>query len=67
MNSKFDQKTSEGIYTFNQDEIFEALTIWCKPKGITLDKNSVKAFASAQTDSGFVIEMSFNHRSKKED
>lgn len=66
MNSKFDQKTSEGIYTFNQDEVFEALTIWCKPKGITLDKNSVKAFASAQTDSDFMIEIVFNHKERQE-
>ena len=44
MNSDFDQKTSEGLYTFNQDEIFEALKMWCFQKGITLDKNSVKSF-----------------------
>ena len=66
MNSNFNKETSEGIYTFNQDEVFEALTMWCDKKGITLDKNSVKAFASAQTDSGFVIEIVFNHKERQE-
>lgn len=64
MNSKFDQKTSEGMYTFTQDEVFEALTMWCHQKSIFLDKKSVKSFASAQTQEGFVIEMFFNHKER---
>lgn len=62
MNSKFDKETSEGLYTFNQDEVFEALKMWCFQKGIVLDKNSVKSFRAIHNDvNGFVIEMLFNH------
>lgn len=65
MNSKFNKETSEGLYTFSGDEVFEALAIWCDKKGITLDKSSVKSFRTVHNDTdGFVVEMSFNHRSK---
>jgi hypothetical protein len=66
MNSNFDKNTSEGLYTFNQDEVFEALKIWCFQKGIVLDKNSVKSFRSIHNDTdGFIVEMSFNHKERK--
>jgi len=63
MNSKFDKNTSEGLYTFNQDEVFEALKMWCYQKGIVLDKNSVK-FMDCSGKPDFVVEIGFNHRSK---
>lgn len=63
MNSRFDQKTSEGFYTFDQDDIFEALKMWCRPKGIILDKDSIKFFdCSGKPD--FIIEIGFNHKGK---
>lgn len=65
MNSRFDKETSEGLYTFSGDEVFEALKVWSDKKGITLDKASVKSFRTIHNDTdGFVVEMSFNHRSK---
>lgn len=73
MNSRFDKETSEGWYTFNQDEVFEALKMWCQPKGIILDKSSVKAFDASLTgdlkedgsvDRGFIVELVFNHKGK---
>jgi hypothetical protein len=65
MNSDFDQKTSEGLYTFNQDEVFEALKIWCLQKGITLDKNSVKSFDCSHIGNGWSVFLGFNHKSAK--
>jgi hypothetical protein len=66
MQSKFDKQTSEGLYTFSGDEVFEALTMWCDKKSITLDKNSVKSFRSIHNDTdGFIVEMSFNHKERK--
>lgn len=65
MNSKFNKETSEGLYTFSGDEVFEALANWCDKKGITFDKKNVKSFRTIHNDTdGFIIEMSFNHRSK---
>lgn len=64
MNSKFNKETSEGLYTFNQDEIFEALTMWCDKKGITLDKDSVRSFDCSHIGNGWSVFLSFNHRSK---
>ena len=65
MNSKFNKETSEGLYTFSGDEVFEALKVWCDKKGITLDKKSVKSFRTVHNDTdGFIVELSFNHRSK---
>jgi len=70
MNSNFDKQTSEGLYTFSQDEVFEALKMWCFQKGIMLDKNSVTFFDVALTgelkedglvERGFIIEIAFNH------
>ena len=66
MQSKFDKQTSEGLYTFSGDEIFEALTMWCNKKGITLDKNSVKSFRSIHNEvEGFVVELAFNRKEQK--
>ena len=67
MNSKFNKETSEGLYTFSQEEVFEALAMWCRPKGIILNKESVKSFDCAHDINGFIVEIFFNHRSKKED
>ena len=73
MNSKFNKETSEGVYTFSQEEVFEALAMWCKPKGIILDKQSVNFFDVTSTGDinednslirGFIVELAFNHRSK---
>lgn len=65
MNSKFDQKTSEGFYTFSGDEVFEALKVWCDKKGITIEKKSVKSFRTVHNDTdGFIVEMSFNHKER---
>ena len=38
MNSKFNKETSEGLYTFSGDEVFEALTMWCDKKVLHLIK-----------------------------
>lgn len=61
MNSKFDKETSEGLYTFNQDEVFEALKMWCFQKGIVLDKNSTKSFDCSHIGSGWSVFFGFNH------
>lgn len=61
MKSSFDKQTSEGLYTFEQDDIFDALTMWCAQKGIVLDKTSVKHYY----DSIPVIELAFNHLQRK--
>lgn len=65
MKSDFDQKTSEGLYTFNQDEVFEALKMWCFQKGITLDKNSVKSFDCSHIENGWSVFLGFNHKQVK--
>ena len=73
MNSKFNKETSEGLLTFNQDEVFEALAMWCRPKGIILDKNSMNFFDATSTGDieednslvrGFIVELGFNHKGK---
>jgi hypothetical protein len=61
MNSNFDQKTSEGFYTFSGDEVFEALKMWCFQKGIVLDKNSMKSFDCSHVGSGWSVFFVFNH------
>lgn len=72
MKSSFDKQTSEGLYTFDQDDIFEALTMWCAQKGIVLDKTSVKHYDSTATveiengkQTGFIVEIAFNHLQRK--
>lgn len=66
MKSDFNKETSNGLYTFEQDEVFEALSMWCFKRGIVLDKNSVKSFTSTQNEAeGFVVEIDFNHKSAK--
>jgi hypothetical protein len=65
MNSKFNKETSEGLYIFSEDEVFEALKVWCDKKGITLEKKSIKSLRTVHKDTdSFVIELSYNHRSK---
>jgi hypothetical protein len=59
MESKFDQKTSDGLYSFSKSEVFEALTMWCAKKGIDLkDKNIISFDATGGTH--FVVELAFN-------
>ena len=65
MKSDFDQKTSEGLYTFNEDEVFEALKMWCFQKGITLDENSVKFFDCSHIGSDWSVFLGFNHKQVK--
>jgi hypothetical protein len=61
MESKFNKQTSDGLYTFNGSEVFEALTMWCAKKGITLDKNTLKSFRTVHNEvEGFVVELAFN-------
>lgn len=68
MNSQFNKETSEGYYSFDQDEVFEALTMWCAKKGITLDKRIIHNYDASSTvdrdehKSGFIVHFGFNHR-----
>jgi hypothetical protein len=65
MESKFNKQTSDGLYTFNGSEVFEALTMWCAKKGITLDKNTLKSFRTVHNEvEGFVVELAFNHKER---
>lgn len=65
MNSDFDQKTSEGLYTFNQDEVFEALKMWCAKKGIVLEDKSITCFETDSGDDNFQLFINFNHKQVK--
>ena len=65
MKSDFNKETSDGLYTFNQDEVFEALEMWCFQKGITLDKKSVKSFDCSHIGNGWSVFLGFNHRQVK--
>jgi len=61
MESKFNQKTSDGLYSFSKSEVFEALTMWCAKKGIDLkDKNIISFDAIGGTH--FVVELAFNNK-----
>jgi len=64
MNSNFNKQTSEGLYTFSDSEVFEALTMWCDKKGITLDKNSIKTFDCSHVGNGWSVFLSFNHKER---
>jgi hypothetical protein len=66
MNSNFNKQTSDGLYTFSNSEVFEALTMWCAKKGITLDKNSVKSFDCSHIGNGWSVFLSFNHKERQE-
>jgi hypothetical protein len=59
MLSNFNKETGEGLYTFNGNEVFEALALWCSKKGITLNK-TVKSFRTVHNEvEGFVVELEF--------
>jgi len=61
MECKFNKETSDGLYTFNGSEVFEALTMWCAKKGINLkDKNIISFDAIGGTH--FVVELAFNNK-----
>lgn len=62
MNSQFNKETSEGYYSFDQDEVFEALTMWCAKKGITLDKDHITSYTTQTTDKNFVVQIDFNRK-----
>lgn len=59
MESKFDKQTSEGMYSFSKNDVFEALNMWCAKKGINLKDKNILAF-DCSGDSHFVIELVFN-------
>lgn len=65
MQSVFNKETGEGYYSFNQDEVFEALTLWCSKKGINLNKNVIHHYdASPTVDQdkyGFIVHFGFNN------
>ena len=63
MNSKFDQKTSEGFYTFDKNDVFEALSLWCQKKGISLKDREIVAF-DCSGDPHFVVELVFKQKKK---
>lgn len=64
MRSQFDKETSEGFYTFDSQEVFEALAMWVKNKGILLKDKQVSYFGCSG-DPHFVVEMAFNDRKKE--
>ena len=59
MESRFDQKTSEGMYSFSKAEVFEALTMWCAKRGIDLKDKNILAF-DCSGNPHFVVELVFN-------
>jgi hypothetical protein len=61
MDSKYDNNTFEGLYTFSSDEVFEALKMWCFQRSIALDKNSMKSFDCSHNGSGWSVFVGFNH------
>lgn len=67
MNSQHNKETGESYYSFDQDEVFEALTMWCAKKGVTLDKSVIHSYDASPTADknnkpGFIIHFGFNHR-----
>lgn len=73
MRSQFDKQTSEGLYIFDQDDVFEALTMWCAKKGIILDKNAIHHYDCTATvevegevqSKGFIIDIALNNTKRK--
>lgn len=64
MKSNFNKQTSDGLYTFSKNEVFEALAMWCAKKGINLkDKNIISFDCSG--DPHFVVELAFNDKNKE--
>ena len=64
MKSKFNQQTSEGIYTFTKAEVFEALAVWCEQKGIHLKDKQIVSFQPI-SDAPFFIELEFNGKKER--
>lgn len=62
MQSDFDQKTSEGRYTFAKHEVLEALKGWCAKKGIVLEDKSITCFETDTGDDHFQLFINFNHK-----
>lgn len=61
MKSNFDKTTSEGYYSFDKNDVFEALAMWCAKKGISLKDRHTTHFGCSG-DPHFVVEMFFNDR-----
>lgn len=74
MRSQFDKQTSEGLYIFDQEEVFEALAMWCERKGIFLDRSAVHHYDCTPTveiegdvqSKGFIVDIGFNNTKRKE-
>jgi hypothetical protein len=64
MESKFNKQTSDGLYTFNGSEVFEALTMWCAKKGINLKDKNILAFDCIGGEH-FTVELAFNDKNKE--
>ena len=64
MKSHFDKETSEGMYSFSKDDVFEALSMWCAKKGIILKGKNILAF-DCSGDPHFVVELVFNDKNKE--
>lgn len=63
MKSQFDKATSEGLYSFDKNDVFQALSMWCAQKGIVLSDKHVLSF-DCSGDPNFVVEMTFNDVNK---
>ena len=59
MESNFNKQTSDGLYSWNKAEVFEALTMWCAKKGINLKDKKIISF-DATGGTHFVVELAFN-------
>lgn len=73
MRSQFNKETSEGLYVFDQNDVLEALAMWCAKKGITFDKQTVHHYDCTPTvevedgvqSKGFIIDIGFNNTKRK--
>ena len=63
MKSDFNQQTGEGLYTFEKNDVFQALSMWCQKKGINLKDRDIVAF-DCSGDPHFVVELAFKDNSK---
>lgn len=58
MKSDFDKEKSIGLYTFDKQDVFEALSFWCAKKGINLQDKQILSF-DCSGDPYFVVELEF--------
>jgi hypothetical protein len=64
MKSNFSKETSEGVYSWTSEEVFEALSMWCSVRGINLKDKQRIAF-DCSGDPSFVVELVFNGKVSK--